>query len=336
MSLTYQVLGKAGRDNALLVRVDSGQALTRLLFDCGDGCLWDLPLGEVQQVDHLFFSHLHMDHVGGFDTFFRCTFDRTDRPNHVWGPPGTGAILHHRFRGFLWNLHHGRDAKWFVHDFHGSHVETRRFELAEAFAAEHDEGSRAGRGVTVEGPGFTVEAHAMDHGTPSLAYVVRETPRVNVDTDKLAAKGLKPGPWLKALRGPRVDAAATVVLDGATHRLADLQEELLTTTPGESVAYLTDFLLDDATIERLSGVLRGCTAVICESQYRSEDEELARRNYHMTSRRAATLARAAGVGKLVLFHLSDRYQPEQWRELLEEARQVFPETSFPPHWAIPG
>src|SRR5262249_29916747 len=109
MSLSFQVLGGAGRDNALLVRVDSGQAVSRLLFDCGDGCLWDLPFGEVQTIDHLLFSHLHMDHVGGFDTFFRCTYNRTAKPNPVWGPPCTGAILRHRFQGFLWNLHTGQE-----------------------------------------------------------------------------------------------------------------------------------------------------------------------------------------------------------------------------------
>lgn len=72
MSLASQVLGNAGRDNALLVSVDSGQAVHKLLFDCGDGCLGQLPFGEVQTINHLFFSHLHMDHVSGFDTYFRC------------------------------------------------------------------------------------------------------------------------------------------------------------------------------------------------------------------------------------------------------------------------
>jgi ribonuclease Z len=52
MSLSFQILGDASRDNALLVTVDSGQAVTRLLFDCGDGCLWHLPFGEVQTIDH--------------------------------------------------------------------------------------------------------------------------------------------------------------------------------------------------------------------------------------------------------------------------------------------
>jgi ribonuclease Z len=41
------------------------------------------------------------------------------------------------------------------------------------------------------------------------------------------------------------------------------------------------------------------------------------------------------VGRLVLFHLSDRYRPEQWRELLDEARAIFPATSFPEHWSLP-
>src|SRR5262249_51456262 len=130
-----------------------------------------------------------------------------------------------------------------------------------------------------------------DHGTPSVAYVVRETPRRNVDVAKLAAVGLRPGPWLKqVLEEPRAGEPETIVVGEATHRLAGLREALLGLTPGESVAYLTDFLLDEAAMERLAGVLRGCTAVVCESQYRHADAELATRNYHMTATQAATLA----------------------------------------------
>jgi ribonuclease Z len=33
MSIPFRILGTAGRDNALLVQVDSGQAVERLLFD---------------------------------------------------------------------------------------------------------------------------------------------------------------------------------------------------------------------------------------------------------------------------------------------------------------
>ena len=86
-------------------------------------------------------------------------------------------------------------------------------------------------------------------------------------------------------------------------------------------------------MDRLADALRGVTTVICESQYRHADVDLAIRNYHMTATQAASLAARAGVGRLVLFHLSDRYRPEEWRAMLAEARAVFPATAFPDHWA---
>jgi ribonuclease Z len=80
--------------------------------------------------------------------------------------------------------------------------------------------------------------------------------------------------------------------------------------------------------------LKGVGTVVCESQYRHADLDLARRNYHMTATQAASLAARAGVGWLVLFHLSDRYRPEERRAMLVEARALFPATSFPGHWAM--
>jgi ribonuclease Z len=176
----------------------------------------------------------------------------------------------------------------------------------------------------------------MDHGTPSIAYVVRETPRVNVDATKLAALGLRPGPWLQKVRGPRAGSGETVAVGNVERPLRELQDALLVETPGDSVAYLTDFLLDDAAMERLAAALHGVGTVVCESQYRHADMDLARRNYHMTATLAATLAHKAQVGRLVLFHLSDRYRSDEWPELLAEARAVFPATAFPDHWQMPG
>jgi ribonuclease Z len=331
MSLSFQVLGSPGRDNALLVRIDTGQSIHRLLFDCGEGCLWSLPFGEIQVIDHLFFSHLHMDHVGGFDTFFRCTYNREARPNHVWGPPQTGRILHHRFQGYLWNLHHGQPGTWRVHDIEEGVIHTTRFELAEAFVEAHQEGTRPRLRSIVQEPAFRVEAHTMEHGTPSLAYVVRQEPHRNIDVARLSTLGLPPGPWLKQLKDP-APGQDSVEIQGVSHALAELREELVRETPGDSIAYLTDFVLDDRAREHLIPVLRDCTTMVGECQYRQADEELARRNHHMTTVGVAELAQAAGVGELVLFHLSERYRMEEWPDLLAEARAVFPNTRFPNHW----
>jgi len=321
MSIEFQVLGDAGRDNALFVRIDNGQAVSRLLFDCGEGCLSALPFAEVQAVDHLFFSHLHIDHVAGFDGFFRCAYGRDAKQNHIWGPPETTEILHHRFRGFLWNLVAGQ-------------LGTRRFELGEAFAVAHEEADRPYDGLIVDEPGYTVVVALMDHATPSAAYLVREKPRVNIDAGILASLGLRPGPWLKQLREPPADLAKTVVIDGQSHLLAELRERLVKTTPGDSIAYLTDFRMDEAALARLAVFLRDCKTVVCECQYRHADFELAERNYHMTARLAAEAARRARVGRLVLFHLSDRYGCEEWLEMLAEAREVFPDTEYPERWRV--
>ena len=335
MSINFRILGKPGRDNAVLMQVDSGQSVERLLFDCGDGCLSELSFSDIKAIDQLFFSHLHMDHVGGFDTFIRCNYCRDTKPNLVWGPPETAAILQHRLQGFQWNLHGEMSGTWRVADVHPARIETMRFELREAFAVTHDEGSRSYEGIIFDGGAFTVEAVTMDHRTPSLAYVVREKTRENIDTEKLSALGLRPGPWLNQLKDTG-SGSAKVEVDGVERSVAELREELIVESPGESVAYLTDFRLDEPAMELLTEAVRGCRAIICEGQYRHADLELAGKNYHMTTVQAAQLAKRAEVGELVLFHLSERYDRQGWVEMLEEAREVFGGACYPGGWGLFG
>jgi ribonuclease Z len=212
VSLNCTVLGAPGKDNALLVTVDTGQSVHRLLFDCGDGCLTVLPIADILAIDHLFLSHLHMDHIAGFDTFFRCTFDRSSRPNRAWGPPGTARILQHRFQGFLWNLHEQMQGTWRVTDIGPEWLCTARFELGEAFATFHDDCMEERSTVVLDHPQFTVEAIAMKHRTTTLAYIVREKPRRNIDVARLGALGLQPGPWLKQLK-EAIDPESAIFVD---------------------------------------------------------------------------------------------------------------------------
>ncbi|MEK7951099.1 MBL fold metallo-hydrolase [Luteolibacter soli] len=330
MAIRFRVLGAAGSDNALHVEIDSGHAVSRLLFDCGEGCLGALAPSDVLAIDHVFFSHFHMDHVAGFDGFFRMNFAREGNNNRIWGPPGTGKILHHRFRSYLWNLHENLGATWRVSEIGETEVQTWRHELPEAFETAHEEAAmvREGR-VILEEEDFIVEAMALDHLTVSMAYKVTEKTRWNIDPERLAALGMRPGAWLKSLKDP-VALPDDAMVEG--RRAGELRAELLVATPGDSVAYLTDFLLDEAAAAKLVPWLSGCGHVVCESQYRVADVELAQKNYHMTSAQVATLARDAGVKELVLFHVSGRYVAEERAALLEEAREVFPGARFPEGW----
>lgn len=334
MPLLFQVLGQPGRDNALFVKVDTGQAQTRLLFDCGDGCPHQLLTADTREVDHLCFSHLHMDHVAGFDLFFRLNFDRTTKENHIWVPHGSGEIIQRRFRGFLWNLvDEKQEGEWIVHEIAPESIRTAKYLAKEAFRTAHPQPEWPRRDRTIiDGEGFTVEAILLDHGTLSVGYVVREAARVNVDTDKLFARGLKPGPWLKRLRGPVAEAGELIAIGGVEHSLGALQAELLVVTPGESIAYLTDFRMTSQTTEMLASCLHGVNTVVCESQYRASDRDLAEKVMHSTVDEVATMAAKAEVGQLILFHFSDRYEAQDRRAMLDEARAIFANTIMPEGW----
>tara|TARA_R110002096_G_scaffold29509_4_gene88931 strand:- start:23279 stop:24274 length:996 start_codon:yes stop_codon:yes gene_type:complete len=331
MSLHIQVLGNPGRDNALWVRLDTGQRIVSLLFDCGQGVLTRFGSSEVKEIDHLLFSHFHMDHISGFDAFFRANFNRETKPIEIWGPARTIEIMHHRFRGFWWNLHADQSGIWDVNEVVPGRVERSRFRTAEAFATAEKSPSRPiTDGVILDDPDFTVKAIQMKHHGPSLGYLVREKTRSNIDPEKLLSTGLKPGPWVRQLK----DGSEEIEVDGKMLDAATLRADLLVETKGESVAYLTDFLLDAETRARLETWLADCETVICEAQYHHTDLELALRNHHTTTKLVAKLAKASKVEKLILFHLSQRYRPSEWLAMLKEARAIFPNTSFPAHWKL--
>jgi len=60
--------------------------------------------------------------------------------------------------------------------------------------------------------------------------------------------------------------------------------------------------------------------------FENELAEDAHSKKHMTAREAAGLAAAAGVLKMALIHYSPRYTEFNLKQLLKEAKEVFPNT----------
>ena len=87
-----------------------------------------------------------------------------------------------------------------------------------------------------------------------------------------------------------------------------------------SYAYCSDTRFVPGLAEKVKGV----TVLYHESTYTSENGDRAKLYYHSTARQAATIARNAGVGKLLLGHYSARYNNEE--VLLNEAKEVFAES----------
>jgi ribonuclease Z len=105
--------------------------------------------------------------------------------------------------------------------------------------------------------------------------------------------------------------------------------------PGESIAYLTDFCLENGQDEdELVSYLAGCKVLVCENNFRDVDSELAQKSYHMTSTDVGRLAARVQPENLVLFHVSDRYTADEWKEQLEEVRKHFADAIFPEKWKL--
>lgn len=83
----------------------------KLLFDCGRGAsqrLWQMKtrLGEV---NHLFITHLHSDHVVGIPDLWLTgwiptAFGRRSSPLNVYGPRGTKDMMDHLQKAFAWDI----------------------------------------------------------------------------------------------------------------------------------------------------------------------------------------------------------------------------------------
>lgn len=337
MSIEVQPLGNPGEDNAALFRVNSGNSIELLLFDCGERCLDAVSVSDIQSIDHVFFSHYHMDHVCGFDTFFRHNYNRREKPVMIWGPPGSIDLIHHRMRGFSWNLHQRQPGEWIVNEIGKNEIRRARFYTRQAF--------RKGRLETIglSGPGFldldhySVSAFFLNHGSiPSIGYRVDEPDRENVDPGKLEALGVRPGPWVREIKEWDSTREDSIEIEGEVYSIASLRNDLLVNQPGESAAYLTDFVLkpDSGEWNEVTTWLNGVTTLLCEAQYRESDRELAEANAHMTTLRVAKLAADSGAGQLIMQHVSRRYERHQWNELLDEAREQFSRTRFPDFWRL--
>lgn len=332
MSIDYRVIGRPGRDNALFLKVISGHAVDHLLFDCGS-CIEELSSAEITSIDHLFLSHLHLDHIAGFDTFMRHNYN-CGKDVHVWGPKNVAKQIHCRFLGTTWNLVQEEAlTRWQLNEILPQRLEKYILHSQESFQNRHFAASTSDKTIFSNNK-FQVTAFLMNHQVPSVAYVVEERSRQNIDMKVLKESGWSPGAWLQKVKDTTFSGTEKISLGEKIYSLEELRKILLTTTQGQKVAYLSDFLLDKNAEETLIQVVKNADILVCESQYKEEDLELARKNYHMTAKQVAHLAQKAKVKKLILFHISQRYPHSEYEKILEEAQEIFPATSFPDSWEL--
>src|SRR5437016_2658670 len=142
------------------------------------------------------------------------------------------------------------------------------------------------------GDGYAIDAAAVVHSAPCFAFRIVEDDRPGAfDAARAAALGLPPGPAYGRLqRGESVgDVEPSDVLGPAR--------------PGRRIVYCTDTRPCEAAID----LARGADVLIHEATYGADMAAEAIDRYHSTAAEAAAVAREAGVGQLILTHISPRY-----------------------------
>jgi ribonuclease Z len=335
MSVQYKVLGKPGCDNALMVWVNSGTRIYRILFDCGEDVLKQIPASDVRSIDYIFFSHLHLDHAAGFDHFIRRNYDRARKPVYVFGPGDTSSIIQNRLRGYKWNLVSDIPGEWFVTDIKEKETDTYKFLAREGFSKKHFVEKKLFKGTVFSNEHFKIECQLLNHIIPSAAYRISEHPTGNINKDKLVKNNYNPGPWLEEVKDLSFSPSKIHTINSKKITLGKLRQQLLVRKEGESISYLTDFIYDSVSKRKSIKLIRNCDTVVCESQYLPSDKLHALKNYHLVVTQAADIAFKGNAGKLILFHNSDRYNVKKdFPVFLKEARDIFPNTYFPEEWKI--
>lgn len=254
------------------------------LVDCGEGTQRQMiRYGTGFDVAAIFFTHFHADHYLGAIGFLRTlSMQGREAPMDLYGPKPARKLL-----------------------------EVMLFTGTEKLAFEvriHE--VRAGEAVARDG--CDLVPFATEHKIASVGWALREHARPGkFHPDRAAALGVPHGPAFGELQRGR----AVVLPDGRRVEPAEVVDQA---RRGRSVVVTGDTRPCAGTVE----AARGADVLIHDATFGDAEAARAGETMHATAREAAQVAREAGVGRLVLTHLSTRYDREPGT-LLEQARQEF-------------
>jgi ribonuclease Z len=254
-----------------------------VLFDCGEGTQRQMArFGVGMDLDAVFFTHFHADHYLGIIGLLRTLgMQGRDRPLPLYGPAPARTLLHQA-------IHLG--------------IETLTFPVDIVELHDGDEVARAG---------YKVQAIAADHRTPALSYlVIEETRPGRFDVAAATALGVPPGPAFGHLQSGQ----PVTLADGRTVQPDDV---LGPPRPGRRLAISGDTRPTPA----LATAARDVDLLIHEATFCDDDQARALETRHSTAREAARIATAAQARRLVLTHLSSRYDKEGAKVAAEAATE---------------
>lgn len=257
------------------------------LIDCGEGTQVQLRKNKIKfsKINHIFISHLHGDHFYGLIGLI-STFSLLNRNNDlaVYGPKGIKEIILLQLR--LSN-------SWPNFGLHFHELTSNQSELI------------------FEDDKVMVKTIPLKHRVYTNGFLFEEKiaeRKLNVDAvneyqiEKCYFQNIKNG--------------KDILLDDGTL----ISNEKLTFDPEKpkSYAFCSDTSYDEAIIP----IIENVDVLYHESTFLESEASLATKTMHSTAIEAATIAKKAQVGKLVLGHYSTRYDTISLFK--EEAETIFP------------
>ncbi|MBX2966922.1 MAG: ribonuclease Z [Cyclobacteriaceae bacterium] len=292
MSFNITILGSSGAVPAY-GRFPSSQLIEIqnkfFLVDCGEGTQMQLMLHNcpIHRVNHIFISHLHGDHyLGLMGLLFTMHLNHRESDLNLYSHYGLDEII-------ITQLKHSNSSLRFKIIFH--HLNPGVHEII------HEDKS------------LTVESIPLKHKLDCTGFLFRE----KIKPRRINKESLPPELSLQQIAALKTGADVTDDSGNIIYKNTDL-----TYVPRKSRSYA--YCSDTAFNPDMVTIIRQVDMLYHEATFMEREKDKAIETLHSTAAEAATIAKQAGIGKLLIGHFSARYK--ELGPLLEEARAVFDNT----------
>jgi len=262
------------------------------LFDCGEATQHQILHTTIRprKISKIFITHMHGDHIFGLPGMLGSrSFQGGESKLDIYGPQGIKLFL---------------ETSLVTSKTHLSYpIEIHEFEE---------------EGILFEEQGYKVSVKKLEHGVPSYGYRVEEADRPGeLLVAKLKTDGIQPGPIYQEIKRNE-----TVMLEDGRTICRD--DYLGSSKPGRVISILGD----TRSTHQHADFIRNSDTLVHEATFDADKPDLAHDYFHSTTVEAANLAKDGQVDKLILTHISSRYQDEDETQLLKEAQAIFPNTAL--------
>jgi len=225
--------------------------------------------------------------------------------DHVLGLPGLFQTL--ALNGYNKTLHiYGpKGTKKFVKEMNNLFIHVGKLKIK----------AQEVSGEFLKTPDFSITALALQHGPPCNGYTFKEKDRLRINKIKL--KKLK--------LNPKDRSKIKDLTQGKNIKINNKIIKYKNLTYGQKGRKIS-FILDTKLCPNINKLTKDSDLIIMESTHISEEKQLASRYKHLTSEQAAQVAKKSKAKKLILTHISQRYEFRE-KDILKEAKKIFKNTT---------